>query len=283
MLKRSEGFFEGVHQTKLYFQSWLPETPIKGLLVITHGQGEHSDCYHRLIEALAPMGWGFLLWDLRGHGRSHGQRGYVSSFSDYTRDFELLSRQVVPRFTGAYPLVYFAHSMGALVQLSALGSIQDGNLKPQILSSPFLGLALQVPAVKEIGALFVRQLIPRLTLSNEIKNEDLSSDPEVLHEYERDTLRHKKISSGAYLGALECTQNILARPMIWRGRMLFLLADHDRVVSTRTNLNFIEGLSHANIEYQVFTNRKHELVNDLGRDEVFAKIRAFLLETPQAS
>lgn len=276
MLKRSEGFFDGYQDTRLYFQAWHPEGTPKGLLVVTHGQGEHSDCYQRLIEALEPMGWTILLWDLRGHGRSDGQRGYVSSFLDYSRDFEMFCLKIVPRVAESGPVVFFAHSMGGLVQLNALASMADGNVKTQILSSPLLGVAVQVPLVKDIGALFIRELMPRLTLGNEIKPEDLSRDPEVLQEYDRDTLRHRKISAGAYLGAIECANNILARPMVWRGKMLFLLAEKDPVVSTPTTLNFIEGLSHADVESEVFQERKHELINDLGREEVFAKIREFL-------
>ena len=277
MWKRSEGFFEGYQDAKLFFQVWDPPAAANGLLVITHGHGEHSEAYHRLIKALEPLGYRILAWDLRGHGRSSGQRGYVASFLDYVRDFEAFHNQVVLKQKDEFPEpVFFAHSMGALVQLKALSSMMNGTQRTQILTSPFLGLALEVPQAKQIAAKFLQTLLPRVTLHNEINPVDLSRDLDVQNEYSRDFLRHRKISSAAYLGALESAESVLVKPDIWQGRMLILLAEQDPVVNTRVNLQFVEGLRRAQKTHHVFERRKHELVNDLGREEVFEKIRAFL-------
>ena len=277
-MKRSEGFFEGFNEMKLYFQTWEPEGPSRGLLVLTHGQGEHSECYLRLVNALESSGWTILAWDLRGHGRSEGQRGFALSFLDYVRDFEVFWKEVVSRYQTTNPTVFFAHSLGGLIQLKAFSGIQGATSQAQILSSPFLGLALEVPPYKEAAAHVLRNWLPHLTLSNEIRNDDLTRDPMVLEEFSRDPLRHNKISSGVYLGAQECQPALLAKPQIWKGPWLLLLAENDPVVSTKVNLQFFERLEMQHKTCVVFENRKHELINDLGREEVFDRIRDFLAQ-----
>lgn len=278
MQKRSEGFFNGYQDTRLFFQIWHPPEKPNGILLITHGQGEHSDCYHRLVTALAPMGILIVGWDLRGHGRSQGQRGYVGDFSEYSRDFEALCQQVLHKLQVLHdvPTVYFAHSMGTLVQLKGLAHLENGTECTQILSSPFLGLALEVPKHKQLAAEVLGKWLPRLTLSNEIDFEDLSRDLDVIEEFRRDTLRHQRISTGAYLGALETAEQILNQPLIWAGKVLFLLSDSDPVVSSPIIRKFADQMITADVQVEVFEKRKHELVNDLGREEVFQKVLTFL-------
>ena len=274
MMKRSEGFFEGYQNAQLFFQVWEPHAPSKGLVVITHGHGEHSESYHRLVRALEGLNVTILGWDQRGHGRSDGQRGFAAHFADYTRDFESLVSQVIPTLKHNH-IFYFAHSFGGLVQLKALAGMPEGTKATQILSSPFLQASIEVPAYKEIAAQLFRNFIPQVTLSTGVRNSDLSRDPIILEEYDQDSLRHDKMSSGAYLGAQEAQKIVLSQPEIWQGRMLFLLAENDPVVKTATTLDFVEHLKTEKI-CCVFPDRRHELINDLGRDEVFDKIKHFI-------
>jgi acylglycerol lipase len=41
-MKHQEGFFKGVRDANIYFQSWLPESEPKTVLLIVHGLAEHS-------------------------------------------------------------------------------------------------------------------------------------------------------------------------------------------------------------------------------------------------
>lgn len=274
-MQRSEGFFEGFQEAKLFFQIWRPARP-KGLVVITHGHGEHSDSYHRLIGALQDLDLAFLAWDLRGHGRSEGQRGFVHQFEDYARDFEALWSQVLPALKIQGPRFFFAHSMGVLVQMKALAGLMEGPEQVQIWGSPFLEAAIRVPLAKDIAAIAFRDLLPHLTLATGVQDEDCSRDSAVLQEYARDPLRHSKMSAGAYLGAQETQKFLLAKPEIWKGPVLLLVSDDDPIVRTATNLRFFEELRAENKACEVFAGMKHELVNDIGREHVFEKIRGFL-------
>ena len=63
---------------KLFSQSWLPDSTPKAMLAFVHGLGEHSGRYQHVGEALAKAGYGLQMADLRGHGKSAGQRGHAA-------------------------------------------------------------------------------------------------------------------------------------------------------------------------------------------------------------
>src|ERR1700712_660798 len=91
-MQRFEGHFSGFDDTELFFQTWSKEEPAQGTIIISHGLAEHSECYHPLAKVLAENGWYVIGWDLRGHGRSEGKRGYVKDFGEYQKDLEVFIR-----------------------------------------------------------------------------------------------------------------------------------------------------------------------------------------------
>jgi alpha-beta hydrolase superfamily lysophospholipase len=119
---------------------------------MTHGLGEHSGSYSRLAEGIKSSDYNIFVWDLRGHGLSKGKRGVIASWSDYTRDLVQFVQHIKSDklFTG--PLILSAHSMGGLVLLKTL--LDHGPLDAQAftLSSPLLGIAVQVPTIKRHAA-----------------------------------------------------------------------------------------------------------------------------------
>ena len=48
--------FRGAHGAELFAQSWLPALPLRGVVALVHGFGEHSDRYTYLVDALTDGG-----------------------------------------------------------------------------------------------------------------------------------------------------------------------------------------------------------------------------------
>ena len=272
--KRSESFFSGEGGVRLYFQSW--EHPdAERSMIITHGQGEHSECYHRLVEAMADQKCNFYAWDLRGHGRSDGRRGVVQNFDEYCQDYKIFLDLIYPTLLKA-PLFLFAHSMGGLIQLKNLIRNPDLKYSAALFSSPLLGLALPVPAYKTAAAGLLKNWLPQVTLGNEIKNDMLTRDPAVIREFEQDALRHNRISSGAFLGFLESFEYVRPRANDLKKPILFLLAENDPVVSTPDNKIFFEKIGSPQKEVFIYPGAKHELVNDTVRSTVFTDLKHYM-------
>jgi alpha-beta hydrolase superfamily lysophospholipase len=275
--RRKEGFLKGADQNKLFFQVW--ENPLaQGIIIITHGQGEHSESYHRLVDYFQNDQWTFYGWDLRGHGRSEGKRGYAHSFNDYLADAKIFYQEVLqdPQVKNK-PVIFLSHSMGTQIQMRSL--IEDSSIKPtaQVFSAPLLGLALSIPAFKKKGSAWVAKLLPTLTLWNEIKNDDLSRDPAVIREYEGDVLRHDRLSASVFLGMLENFTFLDSAASQVTGPILVQCPETDPVVSTPAARAFFEKVASTEKVFLIYGDgAKHEMYNDLHRQEVFSDLKKFL-------
>lgn len=275
--KRNEGYFFGEDGTKLFYQEWSRPEP-KGLMIITHGHGEHSECYHRLIDGLYSSGWSFMAWDWRGHGRSDGKRGFAGHFSHYVSDFrqflQLLSQQDEYK---TRPWICLAHSMGGLIQTEAfLANQLNLPIKAQILSAPLMGLRLEVPILKDLAALAAFHVYPKLTLWNELNPDQFTRDLEVLKEFEADPLRHDRISPGVYLGFLQAFENIHQRAAEIKLPTLLQLAGHDTVVSNKDSEKFLEKLGSPLKKKLIYPQSFHEIYNDLDRESAIKDIAEFI-------
>jgi alpha-beta hydrolase superfamily lysophospholipase len=274
MPQRFEGQFDGFDQTELFFQTWMPES-VRGVLVITHGLAEHSECYHPLARALAEDGWLVYAWDMRGHGRSEGKRGFVRHISNYVDDLACFHRLVASKHRDQN-LVFFGHSLGGLVTLRYLQSAAPVEFAALALSSPCLGLTVKVPPFKEKLAHVALRWLPTLTMYNEIKYEDLTHDEEMLKSYRADTLRHDKISPGLFLSMVESFPLASEQASAITQPVILQVAGEDRVVSAQASLDFFERLSGKKNQLFVYPGSFHEVFNDLDRDKALADLKKFL-------
>lgn len=276
MYQRSESFFNGHDGIKLFLQKWI-QPKAKGTILFTHGQAEHSECYLRLIDAFEKEAWNFIGWDMRGHGKSAGLRGYAKDFDDYILDYHLFVNlcKALPEVQNN-PVVLLGHSMGGLVQTCALLEKKISGITAQVLSSPLFEVAVEVPAWKDSGASLLNALLPKVTLGNEIKYSDLTRDLEVIKEYELDSYRHDKISAGVYLGMKREFPKVRVHASEITVPTLLHISDHDPVVSSPAALQFFEHISSERKELKIVEGGKHELYNDTCREDIFKIVIQFL-------
>jgi alpha-beta hydrolase superfamily lysophospholipase len=277
MLKRAEKFFKGFDNSKLFLQTW--ENPkAQATVLITHGQAEHSDAYQRLVEGVTKhLDLHFIGWDLRGHGKSEGIRGYAADFNNYVFDYDCFVEEAMklPLIKNK-PIFILGHSMGGLIQSCALVEKKYTQFTAQILSSPLFGLELPVPVWKSSAADFVNKFIPKLTLGNEIKFDRLTRDLSVIREYEKDLYRHDKISTGVFLGIKREVEKIKScGPEITLPTFLNI-SDHDPIISTKDAVEFFESIGSKDKTLKMIEGAKHELYNDTCREEVFKAVADFL-------
>src|SRR5229473_372713 len=87
-----ESTFEGVGGLKIFIRSWQPEGKTRGVVVIVPGFNSHSGQYLWVGEQFAAKDLAAYAIDLRGRGRSEGERYYVEKMEDYTDDVATLVR-----------------------------------------------------------------------------------------------------------------------------------------------------------------------------------------------
>lgn len=267
---RNEGYFKGFKNESLFFQSWEKENPDLNV-IITHGMGEHSESYNRLINHFSDRKFNFITWDLRGHGRSNGKRGYVENFNDFVYDMEIFLTEAFQTFNFKAPVILLGHSMGGLIQTKYL--LTNPNkfaIKAQVLSAPLFGFSLPVPPIKDRAARILNTILPKMTLGNEIENSMLTRDPAVWAEFEKDNLRHTLISSGIYLGMIESFEMTLSRAAEITLPTFLQMSDSDPVVSTPKAKEFFQAISSPNKRIVLYGDGAcHESYNDIHREIAF--------------
>ena len=275
MIQRFEGHFKGFDENELFFQTWTPEK-IRGTLVITHGLAEHSECYHPLAKILSEDGWQVLAWDMRGHGRSEGKRGFAPDIASFVEDFGCFLREA-KRLTagGLEDLILFGHSLGGLVTTRYLET-REQQYGALVLSSPAFGLSIPVPKFKEKLARIAVNWIPKLTMHNEIKYTDLTHDEAVLKSYQQDNLRHDKISPGVFLTMVSNFPLALQDVEALDKPVLMQLAGDDRLVSVVASRTLFDALPNKKSQLIVYPESFHEVYNDLEREKATADLKKFI-------
>ena len=70
----------------LHMTTSLPEDRPRAVVVIVHGFNSHSGYYPWVAERLTASGFAVYTFDLRGRGKSEGERYFIESFQEYQDD-----------------------------------------------------------------------------------------------------------------------------------------------------------------------------------------------------
>jgi len=111
----NESSFKGVGGLNIVTRSWRPAggSP-RAIVVIVPGFNSHSGYYTWVAEQLVADGLAAYAIDLRGRGKSEGERFYVEKFADYVDDvatFVNIAKSEEP----SLPVFVLGHSAGGVV------------------------------------------------------------------------------------------------------------------------------------------------------------------------
>jgi acylglycerol lipase len=109
-----ESTFEGVGGLKIFTRAWQPEGKTRGVVVIVPGFNSHSGQYLWVGEQFAAKDLAAYAIDLRGRGRSEGERYDVEKMEDYTDNVATLVRIAKSENPGL-PVFVLGHSAGGVV------------------------------------------------------------------------------------------------------------------------------------------------------------------------
>jgi alpha-beta hydrolase superfamily lysophospholipase len=277
MSQRSEILFKCPSDNEpIYLQRWQPATSPKAIVLITHGVAEHSECYHHTGEALAKNNLDVWAWDLPGHGKSYGQRGYVKSFSEYTERLKEVLAEVRRHSDAKIPIFLLGHSMGGMITFQFALANPTASVKAYILSSPAFGVKVQVPFVKDQAARVLMHVAPKLTIPHQIIYEDLTRDAELVKTYYKDPLRHTKFSAPLYLGILDAMESAQKRAYEFTMPLLIQAAGQDKIVDVLATQEIFAKIGSPQKTLKIYPESFHEIFNDTNKQEVIDDFLAFL-------
>jgi acylglycerol lipase len=264
-------YFDAEWQTRdgalVYAQGWEPEQKSVAVICMIHGLGEHLGRYRHLAKFLTDHGFAAIGIDLRGHGKSPGQRGYVPSFDTFMQDIHLLLDQAGIRHAGL-PKFLYGHSLGGILVLNYCLR-KNPDLAGVIVTSPALRNALEEQTAKVAFAKIAGTILPRISLPSGLDTSGLSRDPEVARAYLEDPLVHDRATLRMAKETLAAIPFIFENAADFHYPLLLMHGTADRLAYARGSQEFAELATQADIDFKLWEGAYHELHNELEQDQVF--------------
>lgn len=260
-----EGHFSGYDGAQMFYQTWPKSLGPKAHILGIHGLGEHADSYFRLAQGLSDSPYQLFMLDLRGHGKSTGKRG-VASIDEFVQDFGHFRTAISEKF-GDRPTFLLGHSMGGLVLAKLLTSVGASGILGAVFSSPFFGVSMKVPWIKEKSASVLGLLAPGLTLNNQINLQHLSHDPEVYTHNLKDQWRHDRISAKLFKSMMESVDHVFKNVEKIQCPVLAQIAGEDLLVDSKKGKEFFEALKTPDKTLHVYEGFYHEIYNEVKKDK----------------
>lgn len=262
--------------TNLVVVDWpLQRGPVRGVVLIVHGLGEHAWRYDHVAQQLNEWGFAVRGYDQYGHGESMGPRGALPHAERLLSDLAEVVDESRERMHQGTPLILLGHSMGGLVA-ARFAAAAMRPLQGLILSSPALDPGLN-PLQKLLLAVLPR-IAPDLRVGNGLDPDYLSHDPAVVRAYKADPLVHDRISARLALFIAHGGRQAIAAAPSWTLPTVLLYAGQDKLVNPAGSRAFAKAAPAAVVSSRCFESLYHEIFNEAaeGREAVFAELKRWL-------
>lgn len=267
-----EESFESKGGVKIHVRSWLPPGPPKAVVVICHGVNSHGGQHAWSAEQLSKAGLATYALDLRGRGKSEGERFYVEDVADYVADVAGTIRLAKQRHPGLKTFL-LGHSAGGVTSATYVLDNQ-AELAGFICES----FAFQVPApgfalaaIK--GLSHVAPRLPVLTL----KMKDFTRDPVALAALEADPLVAHESQPAATVAALVRADERLREEFPTITIPVFIMhGTEDKATVPAGSQFFFDTVGSTDKTLRLYEGHFHDLLNDVGKEGVMAEILGWL-------
>ena len=300
MINREEFTFpsaEGDHQVHAVL--WLPEGEVRGVVQLVHGICEYILRYEPFALYLASQGFAVTGHDHLGHGQTakdDSEFGYFENWWDLVKDVRTLRTTVGERFPGK-PYFLLGHSMGSFVARTYLIDY-PGTLTGCILSGTGQEPAATVALGKFVTGLGdphkVNKLFYDLSIGaynkkfapNRTVADWICRDTGVVDAYLADPYCNFRTTAGMNHAMMRGLQYLGKRAnlqKIDKDTPVYLFAgDADPVGAMGKGVRKVAGwfrdVGVKDVRMKLYPGGRHEMLNEINREEVFADTLAWLEE-----
>ena len=267
-----EDWIEEEGRPRLFVRHWQPAGPARSSLVICHGVNSHGGQYLGAAQAFADRGYAVTALDLRGRGRSEGERYFVEKIGDYVSDLSRgieYGRALHPEL----PLYLLGHSAGGVTATSYALDYQDRIAGLICESFAFKVYAPDVALKLLEGASHV---IPHVHVLR-LKMEDFSRDPDWVAQLNADPLCEDEVQPVQTVAALARADERLDREF---GNItlpvLILHGTADKATKPAGSQQFFDEAGSADKTLRLYEGHYHDLLNDFGKEQVIDDIAGWI-------
>jgi alpha-beta hydrolase superfamily lysophospholipase len=240
--------------------------------MVVPGFNAHSAYYAWTADQLVADRLAVYALDLRGRGRSDGERYYVDTFDDYAADVAGLMA-VVKSKEPRLPVFLLGHSAGGVVA-SLFTLDHQAELAGFICES----FAYRVPAPEFALAVFkgLSHVAPHAHILH-LKNEDFSRDPQAVAAMNADPLIAHETQPTHTLAAMvradERLTDAFSRMTL---PLLILHGTADKATRAAGSQFFYDRAGSTDKTLKLYDGHAHDLLSDLGKETVIGDIRGWI-------
>ena len=271
-----------IDATPITVYTWQPPHKPRGVVQISHGAAEHALRYDRLAKALTAAGYTVYAHDHRGHGTSISEQVTLGGFgaagwSGLVSDLVALGDQIRTQQQDL-PLFLVGHSMGSFALQEAI--VDHSGLYAGVVLSGSTAVDLLAARLTEAGGVSGDLSAFNAGFDHRTGYEWLSRDEAEVDKYVADPLcgfaldaetTPAMFGSAARLGDREVLSRIRsdlpilivsgdADPLAGGGQLVELLGQRYREAGV------------AEVTVQLFPSARHEIFNEINRDEITAYV-----------
>ncbi|MDJ0621194.1 MAG: alpha/beta hydrolase [Calothrix sp. MO_192.B10] len=276
MMHHHQGTFLGAGGLNLYYQSWHPQEQTRAILVIVHGLGGHSGLYGNIVNHLIPKNYAIYSFDLRGHGRSPGKRGYINNWDEFRQDLQAFFNLITTQ-EAECPCFLLGHSLGGVIVLDFVLRYPQITKKLQgaIALAPSIGKVGISPFKLFLGRILSR-ILPSFSLNTGMNPNFASRDEKVLAAYAQDPLRHTRGT------ARLATEFAIAVAEVQNGAenfcipLLIMHGSADQVALPEGSLEFFHKVTFPDKQFREYPETYHEIQSDINYPEILGDMEDWL-------
>jgi acylglycerol lipase len=272
--KVREGNFAGVGGLKIFTRAWKPESAPRAVVVVVHGFNSHSGQYLWVGEQFAAHGFAVYALDLRGRGRSEGERYYVERIEDYTADVATLVHTAKCENPGL-PVFVLGHSAGGVV--SCVFALEHQSEIDGLICESF---AYELP-VPDLVLAFLKGIsyITPHTHVFSLNNKDFSRDAAVVESMNDDVLI-KGESQPAQTGKvmINASERLTKEFPKITLPVFIMHGTEDKATKPSGSRHFYEQTGSQDKTLKLYEGHFHDLLNDVDKEIVMRDILSWIDE-----
>lgn len=303
-MKKSTFTFKDGQNEEIFVYKWEPDDKIVAAIQLAHGMAETAARYERFAKALTDSGFIVYINDHRGHGNTAkklenlGYLGEGDGFKLMIEDMYILTN-IIKKENPNLPVFLFGHSMGSflcqryitLYSKELNGVILSGtNCNPGFIVN--LGIIIAKREMKNKGRRFRSHKLNKLSFGNfnntfkpnRTEFDWLSSDEKEVDKYINDPYCGEIFTTSFFydfLNGVKNNYNKSALENISKDLPIYIFAgDKDPVGKNGKGIiklyNMYKILNIVDVEYKLYKNGRHEMLNEKNKEEVTNDILQWL-------